>query len=55
MATLNIAGNQVVYSLGALIAIIVLIVSIILLIIGTPLTAPLVLGGFALLALARLT
>jgi predicted Co/Zn/Cd cation transporter (cation efflux family) len=54
MATINLGGNQVTYSFGALIALIVLTVCIVLAIMGQPLTPLQVLGLIAALALSRL-
>jgi hypothetical protein len=56
MPVINVGGgNQVSFSFGAVIALIVLVVCIILAIVGTPLSVYLVLGLIGALALARLT
>lgn len=55
MATINVGGNTVNYSLGAIVALIVLIIAVILMIIGPNLTPFMVLGFIAALAFARLT
>ncbi len=54
MPTINLGGNAITWSLGSLIAIIVLILAIILMVIGTGLTPLMVLGFIAALALSRL-
>lgn len=54
MATINVAGNQITYSLGGIIALIVLVVCIVLAIIGQSLSTLLILGMIGAIALSRL-
>jgi len=54
MATINLGGTPVTYGWGALIALLVLTVCVVLAILGRPLTPLEILGMIAALALSRL-